>query len=159
MTAKLPDDDFDYYVGLGPGRSYELVAQHFGVTKRTVVRRARRSDWQGRLATMAASAREAADRKLGETVEHATVRHLRTLRAIQSRALKALQTLPIDSGLGAVRALELAIRAERAILKPKGEGQGKTLEEILAGTWDREAEPAASGRSVVESPPPWSPGS
>ena len=49
MSGKLPDDCFAYYVSLGAERSYHAVARHYGVTKRTVARRAAEEDWQGKL--------------------------------------------------------------------------------------------------------------
>ena len=38
MTRKIPDDAFEFYVGLGPNRSYEAVAEHYDVNKRSVTR-------------------------------------------------------------------------------------------------------------------------
>ena len=37
MTRRIPDDAFEYYVSLGPDRSYQSVADHYEVTKRGVV--------------------------------------------------------------------------------------------------------------------------
>jgi hypothetical protein len=42
MRGKLPFDTFDFYFGLGPSRSYQAVADHYGVTKRAVCKLAAR---------------------------------------------------------------------------------------------------------------------
>ena len=47
---KIPSDAFDYYFSLGPGRSYQQVADRYGVTKRAVTALAKRESWQARLA-------------------------------------------------------------------------------------------------------------
>ena len=49
MTAKIPPDAFDYYFGLGTGRSYQAVADRYGVTKRAVTNYATRERWRERL--------------------------------------------------------------------------------------------------------------
>jgi len=56
-------------------------------------------------------------------------RHLQTLRAIQVKALQALQVMPLDSGMDAVRALDTAIRQERVILGEPGERSAVSVEE------------------------------
>ncbi len=35
---KIPPDAFDFYFGLGPGRSYQAVAGEYGVCSRVVER-------------------------------------------------------------------------------------------------------------------------
>ena len=47
---KIPPDAFDFYFSLGPPRSYQAVANKYGVTKRAVTNLAGREDWQRRLA-------------------------------------------------------------------------------------------------------------
>ena len=85
-------------------------------------------------------AREKSDAKLVDDIEAVNTRHLKTLRAIQAKALSALQSLPLTSGMNAVRALDLAIKAERGIMQPV-EGRGRTLEDILAASWKRNERP------------------
>jgi transposase len=46
---RLPADAFEYYYGLGSGRSYRAVAEHFGVSKTTVANRAERDGWLERV--------------------------------------------------------------------------------------------------------------
>ena len=57
MTKKLPPDAFHYYVGLGVNRSYQAVAEKYGVSKRAVTSRAVQEDWQGRVVSLCARAR------------------------------------------------------------------------------------------------------
>ncbi len=46
---KIPDNAFDFYFGLGPSRSYQAVADEYGVTKRAVTKLATKERWQKRL--------------------------------------------------------------------------------------------------------------
>ncbi len=54
---KIPTDAFDHYFSLGPGRSYQQVADQYGVTKRAVTALAKRESWQARLAEVEEKAR------------------------------------------------------------------------------------------------------
>lgn len=128
--ASLPDDPFDHYVSLGADRSYQAVADAYAVTKRTIARRAKRERWQERLAAIESSAREESHARHVETFAQISERHVKMLRAIQSKALAALQTAPMATGAQAARALEAAIKAERAILKPRHEDS--TVIDVLA---------------------------
>lgn len=112
---KIPPSAFDYYVSLGPSRSYENVAQKFGATKRSVTKRAAQDRWQERIQEIERKARESASQIASETFEGMTARHLRTIHFIQSRALQALKEAPIKNAVDAVRALDIAIRQERTI--------------------------------------------
>jgi len=116
--SKLGPDAFACYVTT---RSYEAVAKKFGVSKRTVVRSAKRGDWQRRLEAVEKEARERVEKKLVETIEAMDTRHLKSLRVIQGKSLEALRAMPIDSAMDAVRALDLAIRQERVIRGEPGE--------------------------------------
>ena len=51
-ARKLPDNAFEHYVSLGPARSYQQVAEHFGVSKRAVTNLAASENWPGRLAEL-----------------------------------------------------------------------------------------------------------
>ncbi len=76
---KIPPEAFDFYFSLGPGRSYQTVAERFGVSKRAVTNLAKREDWQRRLVEIEAKAREEADKK-----------NAQTLKAIHERQLQSL---------------------------------------------------------------------
>ncbi len=101
MNRKMPPDAFEFYHSLGPGRSYQAVADEYGVTKRAVTDFAKRKGWSQRLEAIEREAREQSDKKIAETLEEIRSRHLKTLRAMNARALSALQQFPLNSGMEA----------------------------------------------------------
>ena len=115
MTQKLPDGAFAYYVGLGPCRNYQAVANHFGVHKRTVVRAAEREEWGPRLAAIEKKAREAIDEKLTGEMQDRHLRQRKLVLAIASRAAKAISDFPLTDGYQGIKAAELAIKLERLL--------------------------------------------
>lgn len=115
MNERLPNDAFDFYVSLGERRSYAAVAERFVVDKKTVVRRAKKEDWQNRLDAITQQARKTTDQKIVESIEQMNERHLATLRVIQGKALNTLRAMPLEDAMDAVRALEIAIRGERLV--------------------------------------------
>ena len=130
MNPRLGPDAFSYYMALGPERSYQAVALHFGVTKRTVTSTAAREDWQDRAAELEAKARAATDQKVLETIEAMNERHLKIYRFVQTRALEALKQASIDSAGDAVRALEANLRGERLVRGQPTERRETSIEEI-----------------------------
>ena len=66
---KLPFDSFDYYVSLGPDRSYRAVAKKYNVSKTAVANRAEKENWQKRLVEYEEKARDAMEKKTVETLE------------------------------------------------------------------------------------------
>ncbi|MEW5749014.1 MAG: hypothetical protein AB1793_09575 [Candidatus Thermoplasmatota archaeon] len=127
MGGRSCDDAFAFYMGLGPSRSYQLVADHFGISKRAVVKLAVRHGWAERLARMEGEARERTEARLAETESErretqasqaveAQDRHLKSLRAVFGRALAALKQYPMTSAHEAVRAMTAAIKLERTVL-------------------------------------------
>ena len=135
MSQRIPEGAFDFYVGLGSGRSYETVAQNFGVSKRAITKLAARAEWPLRLEKIEREAREKSEKKLVETLEEMNERHLRIVKAVQGRALEALKAMPLSTGMEAVRALELSIRQERLI---RGEPTDRN-ETSIAETVERES--------------------
>ncbi|MCA8976717.1 MAG: hypothetical protein KDC98_18490 [Planctomycetes bacterium] len=137
MAAKLPKDAFEYYVSLGDGRSYQAVARHFAVTKRAVTNRARKEEWQQRVAELEAKARQGAEQRLAEALEDMNGRHIKSLRIVQARALEALRDMPLQTAMEAVRALDVAIRQERLI---RGEPSDRTaiqVEDVIRREYSR----------------------
>ncbi len=131
MTGKLPADAFAFYVALGDDRSYQAVADRFGVLKKAVTRKAVREDWAGRLAKIEEHARQELDRKLGETIETMHERHLKMIQMLQMKAVAALRSMSLDSAMDAARTLDLAIRQERLIRGEPTERQALSVEETL----------------------------
>ncbi len=91
---KIPANAFEYYRDLGPTRSYRRVAEHYGVSKRAVTKRAVAECWQRRL-------REPVDR-----AREMNERHLRAIRLLKQKALDALRRLPMDEVLAEARRLD-----------------------------------------------------
>lgn len=131
MNRKIPPDAFSFYFSLGPGRSYQAVAEHFGVSKRAVSNMAERENWQERLAEVERRARDKVDEKAVETLEDMNGRHLKVLRFIQNKAIEALKAMPIESAMDAVRAYGLTLDKERTI---RGEPSDHTQVDLAAVT-------------------------
>ena len=129
MNRKLPPDAFDFYVNLGPDRSYEKVAEEYGISKRGVTKAAHREDWAGRLARIETQARQATDKKIGESLEGMNQRHIKIVRAVQGKALETLKSMPLASAMDAVRALDMALKQERVIRGEPGERTAMTIAE------------------------------
>ena len=123
MNRKLPPDAFTFYFSLGPGRSYQAVAEKFDVSKRAVSNLAERENWQAKIAELERKAREQAEAKALETLDDMNERHLKVLRFIQGRAIDALKTMPIESAMDAVRAYTMSVDKERTI---RGEPSDRT---------------------------------
>ena len=147
MRHKIPPAAFAFYYGLGPGRTYAAVAKEFGVSVRGVTKRALKEGWRDRLARIEADARRKQDERAVEDVAAVDDKHLRMARAIQARALETLKSSPLGNGTAAVRALDVAIRIERAILgrgkEAESQGYSHAATAALAATYSAEAVAAA----------------
>ncbi len=130
MTRKIPPDAFEYYVSLGPTRTYRAIAERYDVTTRAVTKCAARERWSERLVKIEQDARERCDHKLGDVFEEARERHLKTLKAMHARALTALKQYPLSSGMDAMRAAEMVIKLERLVMGEASERTALSIEEI-----------------------------
>ncbi|MEM7517345.1 MAG: hypothetical protein AAF368_10535 [Planctomycetota bacterium] len=130
MSKKLPIEAFAFYAGLGPDRSYSDVAREFGVSKRTLIRRAKSEDWLARIEKIEAEARLKMDKKAVESIEEMGERHLKILRAIQGKALATLQRMELGSAMDAVRSLDLAVKSERLLRGDGSERDAERIEEL-----------------------------
>ena len=128
---KLPHDAYEYYLALGSDRSYQAVADHFGVRKQTVTSRAVSEKWQERVEKVERAAREEAERELQRQLVEGKKLHFKTCRAILSKAVETLKAVPMTSAMDAVRAIDMAIRNERMLLGEPTERQAVSVEEIL----------------------------
>ena len=129
MAQRVPDEAFEFYVGLGHLRSYQAVADHFEVSKRSVTRKAVEEDWAGRVRELEANARKKTNQVLEETLEDMNLRHLKVARFLQNKALEALKSMPITKASEAVRAIEVSLRAERTA---RGEPEDDTANGVEA---------------------------
>ncbi len=137
MNRKIPSDAFSFYVSLGTGRSYEQVAQKYGVTKRAIVDVAAREDWQERMAVIEKDARDKADVRAAETLDQVNERHLTTMKLVQRKALEALRVMSIGSAMDAVRALRVGVEQERIIRGESAEGDTRSIEAIIRLEYER----------------------
>ncbi len=127
---KIPSDAFEYYVSLGPERSYRAVGKHFGVSKRAVTRHAVAEKWPDRLDKIEREARERSDQRIAESIDEMRSRHLKTLRAMSARALTALKEHPLTTGMEAIKAAGIAIKLERLIAGEPSARTSFTVEEV-----------------------------
>ncbi len=137
MTRKIPPDAFSYYVGLGLDRSYQALADHYGVSKQAIVKAAKRERWQERLLEIERKAQEGADQRAVDNLEAMNGRHLKTLQAIQARALEALKTMPLASAMEAVRALDMCITKERLVRGEPSDRTAVSVEDAIRREYDR----------------------
>ena len=137
MASRLPSDAFSYYLGLGSQRSYQRVADEFGISKRAVTKRADRDRWQERLAAIETEARHRSDEKAVETLEEMSDRHLRSLRIVQGKALEALRALPLGTAMEAVRALDMSIKQERTIRGEPSDRSAISVEQVIREEYER----------------------
>ena len=128
---KIPDDAFETYVAMGPGRSYQALADKLKVDKRSVVRHAAREKWTERLAKIQDKARAETDKKLVADLQAVRERQLQQARFLQGQALKALKDLPPERALkAAASALSVAWRQEMLILGEPTDRQATSVEEV-----------------------------
>ena len=141
MNRKLDPEAYAYYISLGAGRSYQAVADHFGVSKRTVTTTATREHWQELLAKADDRARDNASDGYVESMQQMSQRHLKVMRFMLGRAIDGMKTLPINSFADAARVAAVAIDRERLI---RGEPTERTenVEAIIRREHERWSKPA-----------------
>jgi hypothetical protein len=130
MKSKIPTDAFDHYVAQGTGRSYQATADHFEVSKCAISKKAKKEDWAGRLAKIEGVARESSDKKLADTMGEMHDRHLALLKAAGMRVAECLRNLPLDSGMDAIRGVDLIIKLERLLAGEVSKRTSLSIEEI-----------------------------
>ena len=131
MSAKrIPDDAFETYVAMGPGRSYQALADKLHVDKRTVVRLATKENWTQRLAKIQEEVRAATDKKLVSDLQAVREQQLREVRFLRSEALKAMKGLTPEKAIKIASALSIAWRHELLLLGEPTDRQASTVEEI-----------------------------
>ena len=131
MTRKIPLDSFEFYVGLGPNRSYAAVAKHFSVAKRSVAKHAAKHGWSRRLLEVERQARERGEERMVNALEEMSERHLKVAKLLQQKALEALRSMAIDTPMGAVRALDLGVRQERLVLGEPTDRNAIAIEDVI----------------------------
>ncbi len=150
---KIPPDAFDAYFSLGPRRSYETLAEKYGVTKRAVTKVAKREDWQGRLIKVEAEARAKSDVKKVETLEVVRDQHLKALRLVLGKGIEALMHAVIQSPMDAVRAIGLAVREIRVELGEPSERTAVSVESVIKREYERWLGAGEEGAPETEEAP------
>jgi len=125
--TRIPHDAFERYLAMGAERSYRLLAKELGCSKRSVYQRAQRDSWQRQLAEFEEKARTKAAEKLSEDLSSLHERHLRTIRALQAKALEVLRARPLESAEGAAKTLLMAMREERQLFEEPSRRGGTTV--------------------------------
>ena len=144
MNQRIPEGAFAFYVGLGEKRSYQAVAEKFGVSKRAVLKHATKERWAERLEDIQDEARVESDKKLATDLAEMQERHKRMLRAVAARAIAAIKEHPLSSGMEGVRAAELVIKMERILAGESTERTAVTVEEVTRRELDRWLVPAGA---------------
>jgi hypothetical protein len=143
---KIPPEAFDFYVSLGHLRTYQQVADKYGVSRRGVQKVADRDNWGERLDEIEREAQDRSDKALSETVSEIRTRHLKMLKGMAGRALKAMAEHPLASGMEGVRTAEIVIKLERLIAGEPSERTEHTIAEVTRQEIDRFLSPADEGR-------------
>jgi hypothetical protein len=146
---KIPPSAFEFYISLGPERSYEQVATHFGASKRAVTKHAVKQHWAERLTEVERRAREESEKNAVAVLREMDERHLKIAKALQGKALEALRSMPLERGADVLRALDLGVKQERLIHGEPSERSAVSVEEATRRemerwlTIEREEEPDA----------------
>ena len=127
---KLPQEAFEYYLELGMDRSYQSVADHFGVSKVAVVNRGKKERWQDRLRNLERRSRERSEHKALDDMDAVRQRQLKAARYVQTRALEAMRTLPAEKAARLASALSVGWKHELLLLGEPTERQSN-VEEII----------------------------
>ncbi|MCK6446178.1 MAG: hypothetical protein L6Q99_07265 [Planctomycetes bacterium] len=131
MKRKLGLDAFQFYFSLGEGRSYEAVANHFGVSKTTVANVAKREDWQANVERLNAAVREANEKRAVDAVTAMNERHAKLARLAAGKGAEHLAQGRIERTADALRALKFGIEEERrAVLGAKTTASVRTSEDL-----------------------------
>jgi hypothetical protein len=137
MIRKIPADAFSYYFSLGIDRSYQAVAEKYGVSKRSVTKLAKRENWTKRIQEIDKKAQEAVDKKMTESLEQMTERHIKFAKLIQKKALEALKSMPLGTAMDGIRALDLAVKQERLIRGEPTDRNAISVEDVIRREYDR----------------------
>jgi ATPase subunit of ABC transporter with duplicated ATPase domains len=139
--SRIPASAYEDYLALGPNRSYQVLADRLGVSKTAITNKARRENWQERIAALEEEGRRKAEARALDEIEKVRERHLKEARFLQARALQALRDLPPEKGVRAANALATAWRHELLILGEPTE-RAASVEEKIKGEYERWMEPA-----------------
>ena len=134
---KIPPDAFHFYFALGPERSYRAVADHFSVSKTAVANAAEKENWQKRVLELEKKAHDAVEKKMTETLEQMSERHLKMLKLIQRKALETLKSMPLSTAVEAARTLESSIKTERVVRGEPSDRSALSVEDLIKKEYEQ----------------------
>ena len=137
MAKRIPPDAFDAYFAMGMARSYQTLAESYGVSKKAITLMAKREGWQKRILDLEAKAREASTKKIAESLEERNERNLTRLRFIQAKAMETLKNQPIKEVMDAVKAFHSSLREERVILGEPTDRTAVSIEDTIKREYER----------------------
>ena len=126
---RLPDDAYAVYAAMGPNRSYQAVADRYGVSKGAVGKRAKKENWPAKVAELEKQAAQESEAKAVEEMKAVKARQLQAARYLQARAVEVLKSQPAERGLRAANALQIGWKHELLLLGEPTERQAN-IEEI-----------------------------
>ena len=97
MKRKIPTNAFEVYFAMGPGRSYDALAERFKVSKQAITKTATKERWQERVAEIEQRVQADSKERVVDLLNEMNERHLRVLRAIQAKALETLKDVPCNA--------------------------------------------------------------
>jgi hypothetical protein len=157
MNKRLPADALGYYLNLGAARSYQAVAEHFGVSKRTVTTAATRERWQEHLDESQRKAQEKIGESYVDAIAQANERHVKLGRFLQSQGVSALRSGGVLSSGDRIRAIKVGVEIERLGLGEPTERLSTSVEEIIKREFaicmrddEEEGEPGAPESNGVD---------
>mgnify|MGYP001588538854 CR=1 FL=1 len=141
-VSRLPPDTFEHYVALGLDRSYQAVADHFGVSKVSIVKRAKKENWQIRLRELEKKAQERSEQRAMETLDAVRGRQLKVARLLQARALEALRRLSPEKAVKAAAAVSIGWKHELLLLGEPTDRSAVSIEELIKREYQSLMRPA-----------------
>lgn len=130
MGRKIPDDAYEDYLALGTERSYQALAERYGVSKTAIVQRAKREGWQERIENLQRESQKRAESQVLDEMDKIRERQLAEARFLQHRALKALQDADPSKCGQLANALNIAWKHELLLLGEPTDRQA-TVEEVM----------------------------
>jgi hypothetical protein len=134
--ARIPPSAYEAYLEQGAERSYQALADRYGVSKTAVAKKAKKERWQERIAEIERKARERAEEKAVDELEAVRQRQLKESRFLLARSLQVLKSQAPEKGIRAAAALNIAWKHELLLLGEPTERQANVEELIKRETRD-----------------------
>jgi hypothetical protein len=133
---RIPPSAYEDYLAMGTERSYQALADRYGVSKTAIVKKAKKERWQDRIAEVERKARELAEEKAVDELEAVRQRQLKESRFLLARSLQVLKDQPPERGIRAASAINVAWKHELLLLGEPTERQANVEELIRRETRD-----------------------